>query len=506
MADMSTDAGFLDDICEHPDDDTPRLVYADWLEDHGQADRAEFIRAQCGAARLAEEDPERDRLEDRARALREQHSAAWLASLPGFARKQAVFRRGFVEKITVKSTQFVKKAKDLFAAAPIREAALTYGYNFSNAPLPDPDLAACAYLARLTALRIGGYKGRIGDEGVRTLVASPHLAGLKRLDLADCGIEADGVRAVAESLHLAGLESLDLSGAPLGDPSQAGDEGALLLAASPHLSNLRELSLKAHTLGGEGAAALVSSPRLSNLVRLDISYNRFIGPEGGARLVASVNLPHLQALNLGWANIGSRNVEALFSSGRLPALQDVDLEYCDLDLLTLGRICNSPAGARLRRLALDNLDLGDAMFARLAPLRLRSLVVANNQLGPEGARALADLPLLEGLRELNLDWNDFGDDGAAALAASPRAANLRVLHLGSNTIGLAGARALAASEHLAGLRELHLWGNKLGNAGAESLIASPHLRRLTTLRLHSNRIFKSMKPALEARFGKAASI
>jgi uncharacterized protein (TIGR02996 family) len=505
MADMNTDDGFLQDILEHPDDDAPRLVYADWLEDHGDTDRAEFIRLQCELARLGEDDPARDHLEPRERVLLEQHSVKWLASFPGFARKGAVFRRGFVEKITVKAAGFVKKAKVLFPAAPIRSAELTYGYNFSDAPLPDPALAACADLSRLTALRIGGYQGRIGDEGVRTLVNSPHLSGLKRLDLSDCGIELEGVRAVAASPHLSGLESLDLSGQRLGRPSQAGNQGALLLAASPHLSNLRELSLMAQTLRGEGAAALVSSPRLRNLVRLDISYNH-LGPEGGEQLVASANLPLLKALNIGWSHIGGANVEALLGSGRLPALEDVDLEYCEFDLETLGRICRSPAGARLRRLVLDNLRLGDAVFARLAPLHLRSLVLENNLLGPEGARALADMPLLQGLRELNLTWNKLRDEGAAALAGSPRAANLRVLDLGSNEIGLAGARALAASPHLANLRALHLVNNKLGNAGAEALIASPYLRGLTTLRLHSNRIFKSMKPALEQRFGKAAAI
>jgi uncharacterized protein (TIGR02996 family) len=31
-------------MIESPADDTPRLVYADWLEDNGQSDRAAFIR------------------------------------------------------------------------------------------------------------------------------------------------------------------------------------------------------------------------------------------------------------------------------------------------------------------------------------------------------------------------------------------------------------------------------------------------------------------------------
>src|SRR5688500_16170422 len=44
---MATAQAFLDAIVDAPDDDAPRLVYADWLDDHGDADRAEFIRAQC---------------------------------------------------------------------------------------------------------------------------------------------------------------------------------------------------------------------------------------------------------------------------------------------------------------------------------------------------------------------------------------------------------------------------------------------------------------------------
>lgn len=34
-----------------PRDDTPRLVYADWLDEHGEPDYGEFIRLQCENAR-----------------------------------------------------------------------------------------------------------------------------------------------------------------------------------------------------------------------------------------------------------------------------------------------------------------------------------------------------------------------------------------------------------------------------------------------------------------------
>lgn len=42
-------------ICENKADDAPRLVIADWLDEHGQPERAEFIRAQIQYAVLVEE-------------------------------------------------------------------------------------------------------------------------------------------------------------------------------------------------------------------------------------------------------------------------------------------------------------------------------------------------------------------------------------------------------------------------------------------------------------------
>ncbi|HEY7158985.1 MAG TPA: TIGR02996 domain-containing protein [Gemmataceae bacterium] len=38
---------FLNAIHSAPRDDATRLIYADWLEEHGQEQRAEFIRLQC---------------------------------------------------------------------------------------------------------------------------------------------------------------------------------------------------------------------------------------------------------------------------------------------------------------------------------------------------------------------------------------------------------------------------------------------------------------------------
>jgi uncharacterized protein (TIGR02996 family) len=47
----STGLALLAGIAAEPDEDAPRLVYADYLDEHGDHDRAELIRAQCEAPR-----------------------------------------------------------------------------------------------------------------------------------------------------------------------------------------------------------------------------------------------------------------------------------------------------------------------------------------------------------------------------------------------------------------------------------------------------------------------
>ena len=43
---MIDEASFVEEIRRSPDDITPRLIYADFLEDNGDP-RGEFIRIQC---------------------------------------------------------------------------------------------------------------------------------------------------------------------------------------------------------------------------------------------------------------------------------------------------------------------------------------------------------------------------------------------------------------------------------------------------------------------------
>lgn len=60
-----TDAdALLSSILANPADDAPRLVYADWLDENGQPDRASFIRVQCELARIGHNHPNLEWLKD----------------------------------------------------------------------------------------------------------------------------------------------------------------------------------------------------------------------------------------------------------------------------------------------------------------------------------------------------------------------------------------------------------------------------------------------------------
>ena len=89
---------FMQEIRESPADDLPRLIYADWLEDQGDAVRAEFIRLQIRIARAADDDPELPRLWSRERELLHHRGTVWRAPLSPWLRGWVKFRRGFLDE------------------------------------------------------------------------------------------------------------------------------------------------------------------------------------------------------------------------------------------------------------------------------------------------------------------------------------------------------------------------------------------------------------------------
>src|SRR5262245_23639561 len=164
---------FLEDIRANPDDDTPRLVFADWLMERDNP-RGEFIRVQCELAKLDDEDPRRPALEARERELLDAHEARWLAELPSFKPiRWGPFDRGFVARAQAQDTRyFLRHAKQMFAATP------------------------------LTGLKLRGMMW------AEPLIDSVYLLRLRHLDLSGCALQVWGTQLVANSPQVANLTTL----------------------------------------------------------------------------------------------------------------------------------------------------------------------------------------------------------------------------------------------------------------------------------------------------------
>src|SRR5215471_4120084 len=101
---MMDHAAFLQAILHQPDDDLPRLIYADWLEEQGDNIRAEFIRIQCELAKLPRKDSRRRELSAREIDLLAVNGGRWRDELPEL--KGIIWRdfeRGFLGIIQVHS-------------------------------------------------------------------------------------------------------------------------------------------------------------------------------------------------------------------------------------------------------------------------------------------------------------------------------------------------------------------------------------------------------------------
>jgi uncharacterized protein (TIGR02996 family) len=243
-------------IREAPEDDAPRLVYADWLEDHGDPERAEFIRVQCALAKLGPDRrkgrKERVPLEAREKALLEAHRDRWLAPLREVLRgsnhplydeddwlNDLELRRGFADgqHFTLEAARRLAAAGDelepvdrvkvaecgmLYRHKSVKEIARWPGAGcvlmLSVANGTDRDVAAIVkspYLRNLE--RLGLWVGLVTDEGVRRLAAWPLGVALRGLDLKDNnGITDAGATALAESPYLRPPFLLQLHGTRIG--------------------------------------------------------------------------------------------------------------------------------------------------------------------------------------------------------------------------------------------------------------------------------------------------
>lgn len=258
-------------VCERPEDDAPRLRYAEFLEETGDQDdalRAKFIRVQCELACSELSDERWSQLQERKDAL-EANRDRWAAQLPklaGVRWNPIDFPRGFVWDVWCDDAEsFRRNAAAIFALAPIQSAS------FRRLRSLRPVLEV-PELSRIRRLILEGFG--LGPADAQALAASPHVSNLAARHFSGNRIGDAGARALAASPHLLRLDNLDLG------HNGIGDEGVAALAASPVVSTLSHLGFAGNLLKNSGAMALASSPNLGQLTGLTLWECRKIGPKG----------------------------------------------------------------------------------------------------------------------------------------------------------------------------------------------------------------------------------
>lgn len=512
---MSVEAQLRAEVRSRPDDDQPRLVYADWLADQGDADRATFIRLQIERAQLPDDAPEAISLELKERVLRARGETRWRAALPGSQHPELYrwgsFRRGFVQRVgVIHPSDFAPAHEMLVNDSCVEGVALPWRPVGSVPPLPAND--------HLRELTIHGQL--LSADMLTWLTASPLLRSVRRLALVDTDLDEHAFRRLLDSAYLGdldtlavswhslkvagvqalidrfpdGLVELDLS-LPTADELGSGGRymptmgalGAQLLAAWPGLSRVRTLDLSGQQIETAGLAALLSSPFVNNLERLRIRAISDWDWESGVRpdvLTAFVQANPdlaLRELELAEVELTGAGARALAESPALRHLATFRIDYVNGEPDALAHLAAAPWMRKLRRLRLSDVPTRGAWF---------------DDLIRQGLPEVADLALVS-----HFGWSEHPSLVATLLEADlPNVRALQVLDRGAEADGwesLGEAENLPALEalKLSDERDLYYFRTDIDNdEAARRFLDSPLGKRCTSVTFRETAVAKLPPP------------
>lgn len=459
--------GFLEHFVANIDDDTPRLVYADYLDENGRAERAEFIRVQVERHRRPAWDAAQIRLRLREQKLLDEHGEKWLRELPAIpGAKWEGFRRGIIAEVSFASYEAMRQ-----------------------------NAAACRAIAPIEAVRVRWPRRR------EPLENPPPIAELREITLTGRPDGENEVARLADSPQLASLRVLT--------PGGLWFEAFSRLMASPHFANLRALRLPGNNLGNAGIAALVRAASVTVLEELDLSgrgvTERYqdepvVRSPGMEALAGWAGLAGVRSLTLNGNDFGHVGLRALLRSPHAAGLKHLSMRSTRIDGQVMAEFDSANKALRLESLDVgDNLlrDLGAEYVASVACLKeLKSLRLDRCQITHRGAGLFAKkAQFLSELRQLELGFNQFRQTGLAALLER-KPAHLHTLGLRDNDLFDAGVELLANSPASDPLHELDLSRNGLTTSAILTLCDAEHLANLLILRMTDNRISEPTAAAL----------
>jgi uncharacterized protein (TIGR02996 family) len=508
---MSDEAAFLSAIRSNPDDDLPRLVYADWLDETGDPARAEFIRTQIELAKLPDHDPRYRGLEDR------EHEAGWFVERTGV--REWEWRRGFLRQVTadvsgidVLSTQPVEQLNLCSVGATITEEEwrLFSLHGFRNGErLHTLDTTASSMTSFETTQWVSA----------QTL---PQLRDLRVSAHRDLGTFGRGLSTLAYRHR---LQAVSITPQGLGTPPRHEPLEVRSLSDALAQAPISRLAIPDTNLTSNGLRTLLTAPFAGMLKHLDISDNP-IAPDAYRAFQQCHPNMRLDKLDVSGTPLAGISLEPLLNARSLQSLTKLEMNGCGSARRNMEVLANSAFWSQATELRAHSGTIPASTLEPLCgsagPPALRLLDLADNYLRTEGVRMLCDSPWAGSLTWLALSRNYLDNESCEVLAKSGRFTNLRTLHLAHHNgrqegsdgevISDRGVMALAGHPSLANLRLLTLshtgitaaavdhavngphWqlfglgvsGCNLGSTTAKMLAASPRLARLVWLDISDN--------------------
>ncbi|MDY3559206.1 TIGR02996 domain-containing protein [Gemmata sp. JC673] len=338
---MSTEAALLTAVAADPDDDTARLVYADYLEEkggEGNTARAQFIRAQIELARPPRrgESGARRELLATAKRLQKQYGAEWAAPVFDAAgtKNDKYWRelsydgweRGFRNWMSFESLADLRaRAPAVLALNPITGLSVRKFDDADVRALINEPLVRTVIRLNLCGGGWGETRISFGDETAAALAASPNLARLEELDLTQNRLTTEGVRVLAHSPVLTCLKRLRLYGNEINDGTYE------MLARSP--------------LGARMTAWLVDG-------------SAGVTSEAAGILMGAKHLTHIEVLSFDNTSINDSGVEALTASSHLASVRELDFRNTNITAAAVQRLARARVFANLERLNLVKTWIG----------------------------------------------------------------------------------------------------------------------------------------------------
>jgi len=471
---MSTEAALLRTIRETPDDDTARLVFADFIQEEGDADRGEFIRVQVALARLPEDDSARRELEDREHILLAENEARWLGVPPDAdGLTEWEFERGFLNEVAATPNFMLNEGADLCAAHPVRRWRVQCSQQDMG---EDLRLAGQRpWFRRLESLDLAGWFEGIGE--LERFLVRADFERLRELDLTDRPDLAELPTVLERAPWRDRLKILRVGGR-YGEGLDAD-----YLARSLAVARLTELAVPGCQLTAQDIRGLMVANCCQELTSLNIRDNQ-IEPDGWDAF--RFGRCKLRELDLSGTPLGAIGLEDVLRQPALSELRRLELNRCGSAVANIRALAGSRFWTQAEELRMQAGTIPenalDPLFASAGSPHLRVLDASENFFRDAGVAGLCGARWADSLTWLGLTRNYLTDAALATLAACPRLTRLRTLHLAYNNnhdqegagrgdrITDRGARALAESQHLANLRLLALSGTDVTTAGLDAIL------------------------------------